>query len=233
MLEDACAGEGAVCLFETIFAAVFGDDDGAGREDCGRGASEKRECGGVFGVEIVGRVEKDNVEAGIWCGIAQKCGDCTSMDSEAGGDAEAGEIGAERGERGVGFLDEGDVGGAAAEGLNADGSGAGVEIEKARAGDLRSLGSRRKYVEEGLAEAVAGGARGKAGRRGESAGTELASDDAHCSTGYARKLGRRVVLSPPAPQVPARCGLYTTSCKNDEFGIPVSVELPMVSECSG
>jgi len=93
---------------------------------------------------------------------------------EAGGDLEGGEVGAQRGEGGGGVLGEPDVGGAAAEGLDADCAGAGVEIEETAIGDARG-----EDVEEGLAEAVAGGAGGGAPWGDELAGAMGSGDNTH------------------------------------------------------
>ncbi len=64
-----------------------------------------------------------------------------------------GQIFAEGFEGGRGVLGEVDVGGAAADGFDAYGSGAGVEVGEAGVGDARG-----EDVEEGFAEAVGGGA---------------------------------------------------------------------------
>ncbi len=89
-------------------------------------------------------------------------------------DFECGEVGAQCGDGGCGAFDEGDVRGAAAESLNSDGAGAGVEVGKAG-----SFDARREDVEDRLAEAVAGGTRGHAGGRGERAAAIGAGDDTH------------------------------------------------------
>ena len=84
------------------------------------------------------------------------------------------EVFAEGGEGGGGVFAEPDVGCSAGEGFDAYGSGAGVEVDEAGAFD-----AGLEDVEEGLAEAVAGGAGG-----GSAGGLELAraigsGDDAH------------------------------------------------------
>ena len=73
-----------------------------------------------------------------------------------------------------GALDECDVRCTAAQRLDADSAGAGVEIGEARAFDLR-----REDVEERFAQAIAGGARRHAARRGERAAAIGAGDDTH------------------------------------------------------
>jgi hypothetical protein len=89
-------------------------------------------------------------------------------------EAEGAEIFAQGAEGGRGVLDEDDVGRAAAEGLDADGSGAGEEIGEDSVSDARS-----EDIEEGLAEAVRGGAGGVAAGSDELAGAKFASDYAH------------------------------------------------------
>ena len=77
-------------------------------------------------------------------------------------DLEGGEVGAEGSEGRLGVFGEPDVCGATADGFDADGSGAGVEVDKAALGD-----AWREDVEEGFAQAVAGGTgRGAAGGDG-------------------------------------------------------------------
>ena len=86
----------------------------------------------------------------------------------------AAQVGADGGQRRRGFFREPDVGGAAADRLDADRAGAGVEVDEAGPGD-----ARREDVEEGLAQAVAGGARAAAARGDERARAIGAGDDAH------------------------------------------------------
>ena len=111
------------------------------RSEAARGAAEKGEGGGVFGGGVPWRIEEDDVERG--CSVDEPFEDghrAARFDGEARDDAERAEVGADRGERGRGAFREEDVRGAAAEGLDADGSGAGVEV--------REAGSQR-YVERG------------------------------------------------------------------------------------
>jgi hypothetical protein len=89
-------------------------------------------------------------------------------------EAEGAEIFAQGAEGGRGVLDEDDVGRAATEGLDADGSGAGEEIGEDSVSDARS-----EDIEESLAEAVRGGAGGVPAGSDELAGAEFAGDYAH------------------------------------------------------
>jgi len=72
------------------------------------------------------------------------------------------------------IFDEGYVGGAAAEGFDADGAGAGEDVEEAGA-DYAGT----EDVEERFAKAVAGGTEGEAFEAFEDAAAVFAGDDAH------------------------------------------------------
>ena len=72
------------------------------------------------------------------------------------------------------IFSEPDVGGSAAEGLDADGTGSGVEVDEAA-----GVETGGEDVEEGLAEAVAGRPSGGAFGGDEPARAEEAADDAH------------------------------------------------------
>ena len=72
------------------------------------------------------------------------------------------------------IFDEYDFGGTAAERFDADGAGAGEHVEEAATGD-----ASREDIEERLAEAVAGGAKGKALEAFELAAAKSSGDDAH------------------------------------------------------
>ncbi len=177
LLAGAGLGEEAAAVGERFSAAVFGDDEGVGGED---GAAwltaQEAEGGGILGVEVPGRIEEDEVErgGGVAQQLVEECGGAFGIDVESGCDFESGQVGSDGGDGGGGFFGEGDVGGAAAEGLDSDGAGAGVKIGEAAAGN-----AGRDDVEEGLAEAVAGGAGEVAARGGERTGAVGAGDDAH------------------------------------------------------
>jgi len=72
------------------------------------------------------------------------------------------------------ILDEGYVGGAAAEGFDADGASACENVEKARAHYARA-----EDVEERFAQAIAGGTEGESFQALEDAAAIFAGDDAH------------------------------------------------------
>ncbi len=73
-----------------------------------------------------------------------------------------------------GILRKPDVRGSATERLNANRSGAGIEIDETATGD-----ARRKDVEEGLAQPVAGGTSLHSVRSGELTGAIGSGDDTH------------------------------------------------------
>ena len=179
LLDQAGVREGAETGGEWGFGAVLGDDQSVGGEDlAATGAAEEVEGELVLGGGLGGRVEEDHVdgvgELGGFGETLEQSAGAAVFDGEGFGDFEGGEVGAQGGEGGGGVLGEPDVGGAAAERLDADGSGAGVEIEETAVGDTRG-----EDVEEGLAEAVAGGAGGGALGGSELARTMDSGDDAH------------------------------------------------------
>ena len=181
MFVGARADQRAVFFAELELApgGVFGDHQGVGREErLVGGASEEAEGLGVGVFEIVGWVEVDEVGGlrGEEFGEALEELSRAAVFHGVGGcwDFEGGEIGTESFQGRDGVLAEEDMGGAAAEGFDADGAGAGVKVEEAAAGEAWG-----EDVEEGFAEAIAGGAGGVAGRAGEEAGAIGAGDDAH------------------------------------------------------
>src|SRR5450432_2823512 len=85
------------------------------------------------------------------------------------------------------IFDEGGVSGAAAKGFDADGSGAGEDVEEAGAGNAAT-----EHVEEGFAQAVAGGAEGEAFEAFEDAAAIGSGDDAH---GFASSADPREMVA--------------------------------------
>jgi hypothetical protein len=172
--------EGSIAGGEWSFAGVLGDDEGIrGEELAASGAAEEVQGRFVLDLEVVGRVEEEDVDGAGWGldGLAEaveKGSGAAVFEGVALGDLEGREIRAEGGDGGGGLLGEPDVESAAADGLDADGAGAGVEIDEAAA-----FNTRGEDVEEGLAEAVAGGAGFGATGRDELTGTVGAGDDAH------------------------------------------------------
>ncbi len=163
--------ERAVAGAEGRLAAVFGDDQRTGGEDADAAdAAQQVEGVGVVGLGLPGRVEVDEVEelgcagglGGLFGEAFEEGAGAALVDGHTAIDPKGFEVGAECGEGWVGALGEEDVGCAAAERLDADGAGAGVEV-----GEAAAVEARREDVEEGLAQAVAGGTRAGAAGRGQ------------------------------------------------------------------
>lgn len=169
--------EGSVACGEGGFAAVLGDDEGVGSEEgFAAGAAEEAEGGLVLVGGLVGWVEVDDFDGGSFGEALEEGSSASVFEGVAVGDLEGGEVGAEGGQGEVGVFRKPDVGGSAGDGLDADGSGAGVKIDKAAGGD-----AWRDDVEEGFAEAVAGGAGSETAWGGELTGAIGSGDDAHLS----------------------------------------------------
>jgi hypothetical protein len=178
LFVEAGAGETAVLRgWLEVFGGVFGEDEGVGGEDGGvGGAAEEAEGLGVGVFVVVGWVEEDDVEGIELEQACEQGGGSAVFEGVVAGDGEVGEVGFEGFEGGRSFFGEEGVGCPAGDGLDADGTGSGEEVGEATAFDART-----EDVEEGFAEAVAGGAGQGAGWGGEGSGTEGSGDDAHTS----------------------------------------------------
>ncbi len=152
---------------------VFGDDKGFRvKTFSSGGAAQKAEGLGVGVFVFVRRVEEDEVD-----GLREFLEErhyAPSVDRVASGDAKSGEVNVQGFEGGRGVFGEPDVACAAAKGFDPYGSGASVKVGKCGAGQ-----AGRENVEQGLAQAVAGGAGGRSGWGGKEAGTVGSGDDAH------------------------------------------------------
>src|SRR4029079_12035442 len=107
-----------------------------------------------------------------------KRGRVAAEDARAPGQAESLDVAADRSARRHRFLDEERVGGAAREGLEAEGAGAGEKVEHARALDRVAVGVRED-VEDRLAQAIGRRPRVAPRGRGERPAANLTADDAH------------------------------------------------------
>jgi hypothetical protein len=179
LAEDASLQEAADAVGELEGAAVLGDDEAALAKKWGR--AEEAEDAVVLRFFGVGRVYESEIEWGV--GRFVLVGDflegaegVEGEDLRAAGDCEGCEVATNQDSGGGVVFDEDDFEGAAAEGFDADGAGAGEDVEEARAGDVGA-----EDVEEGFAKAVAGGAEGVALEGFEDAATVFAGDDAHIS----------------------------------------------------
>jgi len=156
-------------------AGVLGDDDGVGGENDFVVVGEEVERGAVLVAGLVGWVEEDEVHgASVLDHGVEQLADAAVFDGVATLQLERGDVGAD-GERGFGLaFGKPDEVCAAAEGLDADGAGAGVEV-----GELGAFDTGREDVEERFAEAIAGGTGFEAFGGLEDSGAEFSGDDAH------------------------------------------------------
>lgn len=160
---------------EVELLQVFGYDDGLGRKNLAAFSAKSMQCGFVFGGFGVGWVEEDEVGGAPGGGEAlEGSGGGAGFERVASSDSQRRQVGADGSQRGFGAFYKDGFRRASAEGLDADGSGACVEVEENGAGD-----SRGEHIEEGLAKAIAGGAGIAAFGRGQRAGAKLSGDDAH------------------------------------------------------
>ena len=177
LAEDASLQEAADALGEIEGAAVLGDDEAALAEKWG--GAEEAEDAVVLRFFGVGRVYESEIEWGV--GRFVLVGDflegaegVEGEDLRAAGDCEGCEVATNQDCGGGMVFDEDDFEGAAAEGFDANGAGAGEDIEEAGARDVGA-----EDVEEGFAKTVAGGAEGVALEGFEDAAAEFTGDDAH------------------------------------------------------
>lgn len=179
--------EGGVAVFEFLFLSVLGDDESRRRKQVGERAAEHGKRGFVCFGRVVRWVEEDQVEGRIGAQAAQNGLYAAGVDGDAGGDSKVGEILAQNRQRGRTSLDKVDLRCAAAVRLKPNCARAGEEIEKAET-LWRMLEARCEHIEEGLAQAVAGGPRGQARRSLKLSRSESSANDAHRSSAY---LARR------------------------------------------
>ena len=175
LLQLASASKVAVPVGKREVAArgVFSNDERFGVEAFGSGgAAQEAESLGVGILVLVGRVEKDKVK-GLREFLEERHG-ASGVKSVAGGDAKRGKIGVQGFQGGRSIFGEPDMARAAAEGLDADGSGAREEVDKGGARQGRS-----EDVKQGLAKTVAGRAGGGSRWCGEGTGTIGSGNDAH------------------------------------------------------
>ena len=162
-----------------VAGVVFGDDEGIGGEKrfggLGRQAGEDMVVFGFFGVW---GVDVDEVERGwVRLGDRQLLEGFHGVQGEEGRlfcELEGVEILADQGGGGLVVLDEGGVDGAAAEGLDAYCAGSGVDVEEAGA-----LDGGAEDVEEGFADVIAGGTKGRTFQGFQEARAVGAGDYAH------------------------------------------------------
>lgn len=171
------AGGGVAVGFEASETGERGGRElGWERKGEHAGGVKKGGEGGDFGgVEmIVGRVGQDEIKTG---GVMSGKGGDGGLDDfgvgEAGDGEDGAEVLAEGADDGGGLLHKNHVGGAAAQGFQAEGAGASVGIQHGGAGEIGL-----KHIEESELFAGAHGVGGGAGGGGEGAPLVSAGEDA-------------------------------------------------------
>jgi hypothetical protein len=159
LLEEPGPRERAVAIFEVLLLSVLGNYKPLGREQGGEAPAEERQCGLVGPGRVVGRVEEDQIEGNVGAHAAEDRLDAPGVDGDTGGDAKVGEILAQDGQGHRTSLDKIDLRRAAAVRFKPDRTRTGKEIEEADAHNPRG-----QDIEQGLAQPVAGGPGGEAGR---------------------------------------------------------------------
>ena len=177
LLEDPRAAEGAELFGENEFVVMLENDESVRRKK--RGRAEKFECAGVVDRSGVRRIEEDVIDerSGGFVARSDHFEAAKSVGGEDGGarsDFEPIEILADQFCRGGVIFDEDGFGGAAAEGFDAYGTGAGKDIDETRVHD-----SWAQDVEKRFAQAIACGTEGWAFEAFEDAAAIFAGDDAH------------------------------------------------------
>jgi hypothetical protein len=177
LFEDADAFQRGEFFGEFEFSSVFGDDDGVGVYE-GSVAEEIHNAEIFLGGRVRGIEEHEIVrEIAVFLALFQLFEGAMGIHLQDGGafaDLQGFEIIADEFRGGGVIFYEEDVFGAAAQGFNADGAGAGEKIEEAGARD-----SGGENVEKGFAEPVAGGAEVGGVEGFELARAVQAGDDAH------------------------------------------------------
>jgi len=177
LAEDASLEKAADALGEIESAAVLDDYEAALAEKWG--GAEEAEDAVVLRFFGVGRVDEDEIEwwvRGLVAGseFFEGAKSVQRKNLRPAGDGEGCEVATNQDCGGGMVFDEDDFEGAAAEGFDANGAGAGEDIEEAGARDVGA-----EDVEEGFAKTVAGGAEGVALEGFEDAAAEFTGDDAH------------------------------------------------------
>ena len=159
-------------------AAMLDDYEAALAKKWGR--AEKAEDAVVLIFFGVGRIDEDEIERGVGGLVAgreffERAEGVDGEDMGSAGDCERFEIAADQDGGGGVVLDEHYFCCTTADRFDANGASAGEDVEEARTADVGT-----EDVEEGFAEAVAGGTEGGALETFQDAAAVFASDDAHC-----------------------------------------------------
>ncbi len=160
LAEDAGLQEAADALGQIERAAMLGDYEAALTERWG--GAEEAEDTVVLIFFRVGRIDEDEIERGVGGLVAggeffERAEGVDGEDMGSAGDRERFEIAADQDCGGGVVLDEHYFCCTTANRFDANGAGAGEDVEEARTADVGT-----EDVEEGFAQAVAGGAEGVA-----------------------------------------------------------------------
>jgi len=175
--REGIEGDRGVALFERA-----GRDESAGSQQlAATETAQEVERRLIVGSGLIGWIEEDEIEGGRWNrfgllfgqALEQRAG-ASIFNSDTLGDLESREVRAKSVESLRGVLGEPDMGGAAADGLDANCARTRVEIDEPAAFEPRS-----EDVEEGLAKTVGGGARRCAARSSKLTGAIGTGDNAH------------------------------------------------------
>jgi len=177
LFEDAGAAEAVELFGELEFVVMLEDDEGVMGQEIGGG--EKFEGASVIDMVGVGGIDENEIEwrsgRSVAGGEFLEGGEgIGGEDGVARSDLERVEILADEFCGGRVIFDEGNVGGAAAESFNADGAGAGEDVEKARADNAGA-----EDIEKRFAQAVAGGTKSEPLQALQDTAAIFAGDDAH------------------------------------------------------
>jgi len=177
LLEDARAAEGPELFGENEFVVMLENDESVWRKK--RGRAQKFECAGVVDGGGVRRIEEHVIDERRGRFVARSehfeaAKGVGGKDGGAGSDFERIEILADQFRGRSMIFDEDGFSGAAAEGFDAYGAGAGKDIDETRVHD-----SWAQDVEKGLAQAITCGTEGRAFEALEDAAAIFAGDDAH------------------------------------------------------
>jgi hypothetical protein len=139
---------------EFHLAAVFGNDERIwNKKRPTTNAAEKIKRAGIFVLGLVRRIEKDEVDRlRQFAEALQHSSDATVFQGEPATNLQRGEILPKSGQRGLGIFCKPHMLCPAAYCLDSNGTGPRIEIDEAAA-----IEARRKDIEEGFAQAIAGG----------------------------------------------------------------------------
>ena len=153
LLHQACVFKRTVPRSKFYLAAVFGNDERMRSENLpATDAAEKIKRSGIFVLGLVGRVEKDDVDRLRQLAEALQHGsDAAVFQGEAAVNLQRGKILPKSSQRSLRVFSKPDVLRTAAQRFDSNCPGSGIEID-----EVAAIEARRKDIEEGFAQAIAG-----------------------------------------------------------------------------